>query len=367
MLYFLSRISVEPLMVAFMALAFLALWRAQDSARAGDRRAQLGWVAASALAAVSGAVSKLSFLGPLPFLLALLLVVDPGRPDSWRRRGGALALYLAVALASLALYSTLIDWHRFRGVWSMIAQASVKEGWSLAAFAPGLGARSIFLSAEIPFVVASLLGIVAYLRSRRPERRRAAGFGVYLGFGAALWAYRVSLEGSFLPFHYFFVAQAGLALGFGFGLAAVLRRFALHPGLGLAAIAILHAVAAAAVVDARRHDARMYAERRPVLEAVARLGPRDRLGVVSRRGALPREGLRIKVHGLSFPSLFNPWRSKLRDEFEGLLMPVRPTQIPPGTPSVFVPLWGRKIVILPDPASLPTSRGTDRPMYPRKR
>ena len=57
-LYFLSRISVEPLLVTFFALAFLATWRYQALALDHRLGRALAFVALAAGAAVSGAVTK---------------------------------------------------------------------------------------------------------------------------------------------------------------------------------------------------------------------------------------------------------------------------------------------------------------------
>jgi len=99
---------------------------------------------------------------------------------------------------------------------------------------------------------------------------------------------------------------------------------------GLAVAVILHALATAAVVEARRHDARLYADRRPPLDAVAELGPDDRVGVVLQGvGELPPDHKLWAVHGFIFPAFFGPRRSVLRDEFEPPLVPLPESVVAP--------------------------------------
>ncbi len=156
---------------------------------------------------------------------------------------------------------------------------------------PGLGAHAIFPASELGFCIASAAGAVLFLRRQRPERGRALwllGYGVW---GLALWAYRVALQGDFLPFHYFFVAQAVLAVFFGHLTVELGRRLGrLATGwrgavLGLAWLSVLHGLALVAVVDSRRADASEFAAMRDVYPLLARLGPLDRIGVERPPGA----------------------------------------------------------------------------------
>lgn len=334
-LYSLSRISVEPLMITFLALAFVAVWRSQELVARGRRGAALAWAGAAGVAAVSGAMSKLSFLGPLPFFLALYLAVGPRLESSGGgiapgTRRLALAVFAAASLAALAVYSGIVDWSRFYSVWRP-AVAQSGGGWTLSDWVPGLGAHSIFLASELGFCIASAAGVVLFLRRRRPERGRALWLLAYGAWGLALWAYRVALQGDFLPFHYFFVAQAVLSVFFGHLTVELGRRLGrLATGwrgavTGLAWLSVLHGLALVAVVDSRRADASEFAAMRDVYPLLERLGPLDRIGVERPPGARAVTSTQlIRLHGFLFPFLGEGPQSALQGQFESLFVAIAP-------------------------------------------
>lgn len=357
-LYFLSRISVEPLMVGFFAAAFWASWRYEDLAREGRLAASLAWVGLAAAAAVSGALSKLAFVGPLPFLLALQIGFGSGRseplgPIAWRVRWRALAVFGAVALVTLALYSQIIDWSQFARAWRKIARKPLSDGWELLDLLPGLGSARIYLAAELGFALCAVFGWGMFLRRRPADRRRALWLSAYGAWGLALFLYRVSLEGNFLPFHYSFVPQATAAVFFGYAGVELWRRMGFGWGwrAGLAAAAaliLLHGVGFVAVVDARRHDAEKFAVRGPIYPLIAQLEPGERLAVLQQRWKpeMLRERL-IHVHGFSFPFMWHPRESLLLNEFESFFSLARRRRVPAGTELTFVPVFGAKVARLP--------------------
>jgi hypothetical protein len=356
-LYYLSRISAEPVLVAGFAAAFFAVFRYEDLARAGRTRAAFGWLAGAGVAAVSAAMAKLAFGGPLPFLLALQIVLGCGRSEAGgeiarRTRGLALAVFVASAVVSLALYSQIIDWAQFVAAWRQIGSRPVSEGWTLSALAPGLGASSLYPTAELVFLVCAAVGWGLFLRRRPEERRRALWLSAYGLYGLAFFAYRVALEGNFLPFHYAFVLQAVAALFFGYAGLLAWQRVGGWAGWRavaacVAGLALVHGVAVAAVVDSRRHDVLRFAERRPAFPLVARLEPGDRLLIVQSRWRekMLRRQL-TRVHGFFFPLMFHPRESTLLREFNGFFSAVPPKRVPPGAPRKFVPVLGANVVLL---------------------
>ena len=140
-LYYLSRISVEPLMILFFAAAFLSTWRSEDLARAGRPRAALAFAGLAGAAAVSCAMSKLAFGAPLPFLLAAQLAAgteatEPRAAIDRRMRGLALVCLAASGLAALALYSQIIDWSSFVDAWGRVGSREPQGTWGLSDFLP---------------------------------------------------------------------------------------------------------------------------------------------------------------------------------------------------------------------------------------
>jgi len=339
-LYYLSRISVEPLvMLAFFA-AFLCLWRYQDLARAGRTRAAWGFVALAAASAASGAVAKLHQLGPLPAFLLVVLLADRSAPRlAWRTRLGDALVFCATSAVVLLAWSQLIDWGRFFAYWT-----SVKPTGSVAAPLTGFAA---LLVCESAFTALGLFGWLAFLR-RHPEcRARLAWPSLYAGLALLPFAYRVVFWGGYLPFHYLFVTGGFLAVFAGDALPRVMPRLSLPTGgvrgalAALGCVGLLHATAIYAVVDSRHRDALQYAANRAVYSEIAALGPAQHLGVAGQR---PETRLRLPwLHTIPFRG------SRLRIAFEALFVPLGPGAARPDAQRLFVPALGTAIVPPPPP------------------
>jgi hypothetical protein len=355
-LYYLSRISVEPLMVLCFAGSFWATWRCEERARQGRVAAAGAFAGLAGFAAVSGAMTKLAFLGPLPFFLALHLLADGGRPGGERPlprpvRWRSLAVFGLSGLAALGLYSQIIDWSEFVAAWRGFARKPF-GGWELADLLPGLGASRIFLTAELGFGLCAAAGWVHFLRHRPRQRRRALWLSAYGFYGLMFFAYRVALEGSFLPFHYAFVALATGAVFFGWASVLLWQRLPIGAGWRGAVtlalwLAVLHGAGLLAVVDARRHDVEAFERRQPFFPLLARVGSGDRLGAVvpdARLSAL-RQRL-VQIHGFIFPTRFHPRTSALREEIESLVVAIPPKAAPQGAPGAPIPVLEARIVLL---------------------
>ncbi len=352
-LYFLSRISVEPLMVTFFAVAFLAVWRCQDRLAEGRVRAALVYVAIAAFAAISGLATKLVFLGPLPFFLLLHILMSSGR-EAWRTRIGALCVFAAVGLAAFLAYSQIIDWGAFSHQWTKIATREVPErAPTVYDFLPGFGSGRIFLLAELGFGALAAIGWVRFLLTHRNSSGRALWLSAYSGYALLVFVYRVAREGTFLPFHYFFVTQAFLSVFFGFFTAELWRRLRMPSSgwrtaiAGLAWLLLLHGVGAWAVVDARRYDAAAFEDNRSALTLVAQLGPSDRIAIEVAPGAAAQAMDNLNsLHGITFPFFWSKRRSALGDEFASLFVPISQGAIPEQKPRTPAPALGGNLVVV---------------------
>ncbi|MGH0032539.1 MAG: hypothetical protein ACQGVC_22335 [Myxococcota bacterium] len=348
-LYDLSRVSVEPLMVLFFAGSFLALWRAADAAREGRVGAAAAHAAVAGVAAVSGAMSKLSFLGPLPFFLVLYWLVLRGMEGRVRAIGGA--SLVGASLVALALWSQIVDWSEFVSEWRIYAGMPAAGSLTLADFLPGTGPRRILLLAELGFGAFAVGSFVVFVR-RGGLGEPMLGFLAYTLYAFAFFGYRVVLEGDFLPFHYFFLPLAALCVFFGWGSVAAARRLGLPvagaPGLAVALvwIALLHGFGAFAVAASREHDARQFAARRPAFEQLAALAPGGRIGVLYEG---PHRGLHeelLTLHAIELPTPWGVRQSVLRRAVTGLFVVVPPRRAPRDAPRVFVPALGAAVVRL---------------------
>jgi hypothetical protein len=298
-------------------------------------------------------MTKLAFLGPLPFFLLLYILVNSGHA-SGRTRVRALAVFAAVGLAVLLAFSQIIDWRDFSQTWNLIATAEGPEQVrTIYNFLPGFGSGQIFLVAELGFGALAALGWVRFLLENRENAGRARWLSVYAGYGLLLFGYRVAHEGSFLPFHYFFVAQAVLSVFFGFSTTVLWRKLGIpHSGwryaiAGLAGLVVLHGAGFWAVVDARRYDAAVFESNRATLALVSQLGPTDRIALeIAPQAAQQAMRNLIHLHGIYFPLLVSPRPSVLREEFEALFVPVAPASIPADEPRIFAPTLGGMVAIL---------------------
>jgi hypothetical protein len=252
--YYLSRVSVEPLMIVCFLATFLALWRSEDAASPA-------WAAAAGAAAASGLATKLHLLWPLPLIgLAML-----------RRRPKAALAFAAAAAAALAAYSSLLDWRDFFAYWEVPAVAAGGPlrrtlagllAMPLANWLPGPTRSGLFLLCEGPLLTVAAYGLWLIVRRREESLARLAWPAAAAGCATAVWAYRsAAVSGDFHGFHYLFPFMLIAAALFGRGSRELLSR-APSAGLGLWIVAI-HAVTLRATLDTRVKDAVFYRKVRP--------------------------------------------------------------------------------------------------------
>jgi len=353
--YYASRISVEPLMMACFFGAFLALWRYEDLAREPREGRALLYAGLASAAATTGAVTKLNFLAPLPGLLLIVAAVGPrgdgSAPIALRARLRAMFVIALVGAAVLGFWSQWIDWPRFfRGWSSIVASWSARKttSWKLLPAPTPAGALPL---CELAFVSVGVVGVLRLLRRPGEPRLRLLWLSAYAGFGLAVFASRVSLERSFLPFHYFVLTSGVLAVGFGDVSALLMRRFAgsvpravLLGGLWIAAI---HGLALVVVVDSRRRDAAEYATNGAFFDLLARLGPEERLGARAELlgGTAFRVGFVTLFASLAGAPDAPAGTATLRPELEALVVPIRAGEEGKERP-LFVPAFGTELFVV---------------------
>jgi hypothetical protein len=370
-LFFLSRISPEPLVVICFLLSTLAIWRYQDLARDGQLGGALWLAAFSAAVAVSGTVTKLNFLGPLPFFLMLYVLAggwgeNTGGPVAWRTRILALLVFTVVGAALAMVYSQIIDWSRFFMAWRLMNDAWRAVPWRLESLLPGTTPERIFLLSELVYVALGIAGWINFLRRNPEQRIPALWVSAYGGYALLLFAYRIMKDGNFLPFHYFHLANAVVAIFFGYTTVLVLRHLPLRLGgwqaacFGLVWVAVIHLVAVWATVDSRLFDAASYTPNRETYGVIARLEPGERLGLVRRVGIDPvplKRRLRY-LHCMPMVSLmrFKPERANianLQQEFESFFTLADASEVPPNVRGVFLPPLGGRVMLLPERKPIP--------------
>ena len=346
-LYYASRVSVEPWMVLFFCLTFLALWQYRDAWAAGRKARALAFCVLAGVAAVSAALSKVHLLGPLPLFCLGPLVFDSAPKEdsagslSLADRLRATAAFSGTVMAVGLVYSTVMDWESFFGMWGSVVDSSARL-WAVVLgnfapeeYVPGVATAGVFARAgatapvrtlcELPFLALSGFGIALLARNRTAFRRYRWPLVYALGT-VIIFIFR-SFGSYWTGFHYLFVAFAVAAVGCGFLADRVLSH--LSPSVSarkewvalvVAALAV-HGVAIWAAVDSRGRDVAEY--RRlgigALYDALESLGPDERVLVVGRR---PMRNL----HGLAE---YRRWgrRSALIEEVENRL--VRRRSLPP--------------------------------------
>ncbi|MGH0031225.1 MAG: hypothetical protein ACQGVC_15625 [Myxococcota bacterium] len=358
-LYYLSRVSPEPLMVAFWAASLLALFACRSRVDAGALAPAAGFAALAGLASVSAALAKLQLAGPLPAWIALFLLLH-GPP---RARVATLGAFGAAALGVFVLYSQWIDWPLFLDYWRRLARPLDANLAALApgGLLPGLSTTGLFPLAEGLFLGLAAVGAVRARAFVGEQRVRALAVGGCAVFGLAVFAYRVLLAGDYRPFHYAFLLLAAGAPFFGLAVADLERRLPGAPRAARAWIAPalvvlgLHGLSLAAVVDARRHDAAVFAPNRPAWTWIARLAPGERLVLHDPQRphqAIGPRGVEARLQNLSgWPAgglvgIGGPPPTLAR-AFASLFVGAPPGFRAPGAERIPVPALGLDLVRLP--------------------
>lgn len=367
-LYYLSRISVEPLVVIFLLASFLAVWKWQDRALEGRTRSALWFAGLAGAAAVSGALTKLHFLGPLPFFLAFYLLAGSRREDQGDvigtpLRARALGVFCGSGTVLALVYFQLIDWTAFLRVWNAIATAGNSPNWNPRSLILGPTAHGAFLLCESAFLAMALAGWVAYLLRHPGRRSRTLWLSAFAGWGVLLFAYRVREAGTLLPFHYFHLSNAAAAVFFGYFTELVWRSLPLRKegwrgaAFGLVWVALIHATTGWVVLDSRRVDAESYRPDRPLHALISSLRREQRVGCFDCTG--PILGIStfkmFKLHTMGWhnrePQAGRHRSSQLKLEFESIFVPMNSREVAQTTPKLYVPSLEATIVVLDGPGT----------------
>lgn len=301
-LYYLSRVSVEPLMVIAFTGTFLAIWSSKTAAESGRLGPGSAWAAVAGFAAVSGLVTKLHFFGPMPLfaLVYLLVQVPPGRR---LRSAGAYAL---AAGASLVLYSTALDWGELFELWTRVGQV-VESATRSATLIPGLTPGGLFPLTELLFLGLACFGLVRFFRRHPEQRGRLLWAGAYAGYALLIWGYRVVARGfDFRCFHYLFLVLVFLAPFFGYGVSVLVQRLRLPRVAGIVLVLLIHGIGLWSAVNTRRFDVEQHRVLAEVHALTPTLAPGERVILLNPDGRkLFRRMLKgldpggSNIHGLS--------------------------------------------------------------------
>jgi len=342
-LFYLSRISVEPFAIGCLLATLLAAWRARDGLAAGQRATALGFAGVAALIAVTGVCSKFVLCLPLPLvgLACALLPPRAERPPSRALRLAMIAVYLGCALAATLALSQLVDWGQFFGLWRQVIaneaarvpawQAATElptadqplrgvlrriAGFPIRSYLPGATTaawNSVFLACEWLLLIGAGLGAVLWVKRERTARRDLLWLGLLAGWSIPCWLVNWA-------FHYLFVVVCVGALTAAYLLTLPRpRRWTGWSGqrslaaLG-AALAIVHGLAVYAAIDSRLADMRAFRDDFQPFHRALELASAAAPVAVIHRGAPPQLPM---VSGLSPLSMYTGQPSRLATAFAG--------------------------------------------------
>lgn len=323
-LFYTSRVSVEPLSVICFLATFLSAWKCREVLQQGTVSRAASYSCVAAVAAVSGFFTKLHFHFALPvWVVPTMLLVPSTRRELAPARGArrlVAATYLGSALALGVAYSAMVDWQEFRRLWVLAANvpgqatsiASTSSDGQLVvriglmasamkqAYQDGFVAKvlsgptgyGIFLYCEWGLCLLAAMGGMDFLLRHRAQRWRMVSLVSYSLLPMPVIAYRILLNPT--SFHYFFLPLVVASVLTGHILDRALS--VLRPTGGpwferaavLTCVVLLHIGSIRAAVDSKAADVRMYnRDWRPISLALQRVGPAQRVGVVTERSPHP--------------------------------------------------------------------------------
>jgi hypothetical protein len=354
-LFFLSRISPEPLLVVFFLGTIISVWNLQERAAAVERgKAYLSAVSA-ALCAAAAFYTKIHLAGLLiPFVFFQILFEkhawDDAIPRRLRNRLPMAAVFAAGAGLALWVGSLQMSWPVFarfsyeympgRDSAASDASGAIAHDYLeaiertpaylasrvpvfLRLYTMGSTYEGVFALAEFLFLLCALLGLLLYLRRHPESRSRIAWLAAYWVLMAPVLIHRAS-------FHYYFIPLALASIFMGYLIwewVARVTRNSERRRFWVSALVtlILHGAAIIFYADTRRQDAGFYrAQWLPYHQALDQLPYGQRIAVVTPDPqAIPPLW---HVHGM-YPHLVPP-ATPLPRAFEELFLftPAAPDQ-----------------------------------------
>ncbi len=304
-LYYLNKISTEPLLVLFTLLAFLWLWRYYELR--GQRLAMV-FLALSAQAAVAAIYTKVLIVAPIALFIPAQIVFYGGAPVRRRIRDGG--LYVMFCVPGLLLGALKTDWAYFVQFWFAYAPGAPRYsgssnwlenllvnapttvlamlGSALSQLAPWRLVLSfetregLFFASEGLFLLLSAAGLVMYLRACRNRPVLLLWFLAFLGLTAVPY-----LQKGLSAWHYLFIHFAVASIFVSYAIARLARTLiganvATLRGWLLCCCAVLavNSIGLYLFIDMRRYDARQNRSWELYYRAPSMVGPGSRIGLL---------------------------------------------------------------------------------------
>ena len=314
-LYYLSRISVEPFLVIFFLLAFLAIWKYQASFHQKMYLRGICYIIISAVSAVAGFYTKMHLLGVFPlFMLVYIFFGKRLKNNSaviiLRLRMLASAVYICTALPMLYLGQLKMDWERFISFWfrhtpgtpgfnqnispfdnviqnleamikGYITEIYVFLSEHIFDYISTLSKNGIFTMSEWAFLGLSIIGIFLLRRKFRQMEACLLWPALYAALTFLIFIHRHD-------WHYLFIILPFISVFFGHSVSRLLEVVHIEhldnwpTGKVVLSVILVHFVAIWMVFASRCHDVYEYRKNvQPFYRALDLISPEDRIAVIS--------------------------------------------------------------------------------------
>jgi hypothetical protein len=307
-LYYLNRVSVEPLMNLFFLSTIVCLVKSEKADASATRSAI--WASAAGICAASALFTKIHLMAAWPAWagIGILLGVSGAPRRPLPRRFALLGVFGAAALLAGVIYSQFVDWQAFTWYWHGVQQGGQPAGpaspleflqgaarWMAHGSIRAIG--RLLATALMPactranccFFFEFLCGLAVLVGLVRGPRSRlltwSLGYSLLVG---AAWLYRAD-NTDFSGFHYLFPVMATLAPLAAIGLTTLFpgtqdqTRSRLRRGVEICSLLVaLHAGGFFAVLDSKRQDAEEYRRSRAshLFAALGQVAPGERIAVL---------------------------------------------------------------------------------------
>jgi len=313
-LYYLSKISVEPQMVSCFMLTWLLLWKYEDSLKTGDNVRAYLYAAAAGVISLTGVFVKLNLMAIFPLYCLVFLIWGPRQTDGEKSYPGlkhkvtAALLFTAAAVGVFFFWNQHIDWQKYFRFWFYFAPGEVKydSGQSvllnlktaLASIPPVafsivknfllrcfwylrlVNRGGVFFICEWLYLLLGLWGLILFFKLNPTGRRNFLWVGVFLITNLMASSYH-------LQYNYFYNLYVFMAPYFAWILSYFVQRFVSvserHRFLLMACLILLiHHVAIWACLNSRVTDIGLYRRNiRPYFLTLSRMNPGERAVVLT--------------------------------------------------------------------------------------
>ena len=306
-LYYMNKISPEPLLVLFVLLSIFWIWKYVEN---HHKYKGYIWLALSAFAGIAAVMTKIMIATPLVAFLPAYILLHQG--ISLKNKMSGTCLFLCFGAMFFILLGWKVDWYYFFQFWSQYAPSnpdSTGGVYPLFSFiqaishiitnflfimADGLfsffsisgltSQKGQFNAAELPFMALSVVGFIQYWKDNPPKRRQMTWLLIF----ALITAPCVLYKGAY---HYLVIHLAFAAIFFSYficeSISKILKGTALSKNkfaTAVIATLMIHSLSIAIFVETKWSDIRNYMNNwQPYYIGLNTINHEERIGISNTR------------------------------------------------------------------------------------